>query len=380
MNKQNYSSDQNIGMPQRSKKRRLDHLTWEEKMQRKKMKNRVAAQTSRDRKKAKMEEMEHALQQLFSKNENLLAECESLKQANQRLSQENAEVYERLRSPCATDPPSTERKGHTLSSDFGQGSASVPACSIVEDRTELPSLPDLLDELDTDVDLNSLEQLTQSLLQDIARDLEAASQKTDCQEPEHTEHSPCEVVGQTPTQLEPSGCDMLTSKKSLESDISKYLLLHHNYAAKPPESTKKSKTHSTRNRFKAIRPKSKILEVSNSIAETKNENLTVVAEGSVLVGENEEIFYGTLDEDTNIVTIYVDSDNVPTETVAEIVAMETDETSNENTLTIPQQSTECPSPLSCSGSDKGYESLDSPSSIQDDVWDQSFSELFPSLF
>lgn len=51
----------------------------------------------------------------------------------------------------------------------------------MEDSTELPSLPDLLDELDTDVDINSLEQLTQSLLQDIARDLEAAAQKTDCQ-------------------------------------------------------------------------------------------------------------------------------------------------------------------------------------------------------
>lgn len=51
----------------------------------------------------------------------------------------------------------------------------------MEDRTELPSLPDLLDELDSDVDLNCLEQLTQSLLQDIARDLEATSQKTDNQ-------------------------------------------------------------------------------------------------------------------------------------------------------------------------------------------------------
>lgn len=65
-----------------------------------KLKNRVAAQTSRDRKKAKMEQMEQAIQQLFSKNEALLAECQSLKLANQRLSQENAELYSRLRVPC----------------------------------------------------------------------------------------------------------------------------------------------------------------------------------------------------------------------------------------------------------------------------------------
>lgn len=48
----------------------------------------------------------------------------------------------------------------------------------MEDCVGMPSLPDLLDELDTEVDVDSLEQLTQSLLQDIARDLEAAAQKT----------------------------------------------------------------------------------------------------------------------------------------------------------------------------------------------------------
>nr|CAI5843011.1 unnamed protein product [Callosobruchus analis] len=102
-NNQDYPMDQNIEIPhQRAKKRRLDHLTWEEKIQRKKLKNRVAAQTSRDRKKAKMEQMENAIQQLFSKNESLMAECESLKLDNQRLSQENQELYNRLRAPCVS--------------------------------------------------------------------------------------------------------------------------------------------------------------------------------------------------------------------------------------------------------------------------------------
>lgn len=44
------------------RKRKLDHLSTEEKIQRKKLKNRVAAQTSRDRKKAKMEDMERTIQ------------------------------------------------------------------------------------------------------------------------------------------------------------------------------------------------------------------------------------------------------------------------------------------------------------------------------
>nr|XP_023020772.1 X-box-binding protein 1 isoform X1 [Leptinotarsa decemlineata] len=100
LNNQNYPLDQNTEIPERPKKRRLDHLTWEEKIQRKKLKNRVAAQTSRDRKKAKMDQMENALQQLFSKNESLIAECENLKLANQRLSQENLDLYNRLQSPC----------------------------------------------------------------------------------------------------------------------------------------------------------------------------------------------------------------------------------------------------------------------------------------
>ncbi|XP_039747061.1 X-box-binding protein 1 [Pararge aegeria] len=75
-----------------SRKRRLDHLTWEEKMQRKKLKNRVAAQTSRDRKKAKMDEMESRIQHFMDTNERLIAEVENLKAMNERLLSENASL------------------------------------------------------------------------------------------------------------------------------------------------------------------------------------------------------------------------------------------------------------------------------------------------
>ncbi|XP_031622318.1 LOW QUALITY PROTEIN: uncharacterized protein LOC116340162 [Contarinia nasturtii] len=60
------------------KKRRLDHLTWEEKLQRKKLKNRVAAQTSRDRKKAKMDEMDQTVKRLRDENVKLKEQTERL--------------------------------------------------------------------------------------------------------------------------------------------------------------------------------------------------------------------------------------------------------------------------------------------------------------
>lgn len=64
----------------RGKKRRLDHLTWEEKLQRKKLKNRVAAQTSRDRKKAKMEDMEKTIDEQSDKISELQSKCDLLAQ------------------------------------------------------------------------------------------------------------------------------------------------------------------------------------------------------------------------------------------------------------------------------------------------------------
>lgn len=58
------SDNESIGtvQPTPGRKRKLDHLSYEEKVQRKKLKNRVAAQTSRDRKKKQMEEMQETIE------------------------------------------------------------------------------------------------------------------------------------------------------------------------------------------------------------------------------------------------------------------------------------------------------------------------------
>uniref|UniRef100_A0A1Y1M654 X-box-binding protein 1 n=1 Tax=Photinus pyralis TaxID=7054 RepID=A0A1Y1M654_PHOPY len=104
----------------RAKKRRLDHLTWEEKVQRKKLKNRVAAQTSRDRKKAKMEEMEQALQELFYKNEELIKECKELRATNKKLNEENS-TLRNVQNTCKCD------HSRVVESGVQQGSAaSIP--------------------------------------------------------------------------------------------------------------------------------------------------------------------------------------------------------------------------------------------------------------
>ncbi|KAI9562064.1 hypothetical protein GHT06_013029 [Daphnia sinensis] len=67
------------------KRQRLDHMTEQEKFLRRKMKNRVAAQTARDKKKAKMDELEEIVSNLRAENNRLRAE-------NQRLLAENARL------------------------------------------------------------------------------------------------------------------------------------------------------------------------------------------------------------------------------------------------------------------------------------------------
>jgi len=58
--------DSQVSIPNR--KRKLDQLTLEEKLERKKLKNRVAAQSSRDRKRAHLDDLEAEVKALREKN------------------------------------------------------------------------------------------------------------------------------------------------------------------------------------------------------------------------------------------------------------------------------------------------------------------------
>lgn len=126
----------------RGKKRRLDHLTWEEKLQRKKLKNRVAAQTSRDRKKAKLDELEETVRTLRERNELLTQECAMLRTQNESLSaeakrlrkeRENRSTGEQICSMCqARVGCAVPSLGSTVSPThpLQQGGTAEPASSL----------------------------------------------------------------------------------------------------------------------------------------------------------------------------------------------------------------------------------------------------------
>ncbi|NWI08107.1 XBP1 protein, partial [Crypturellus soui] len=83
--------------PQPARKRqRLTHLSPEEKALRRKLKNRVAAQSARDRKKARMSELEHQVLELEEENQKLQLENQLLREKTCSLSLENRELRCRL--------------------------------------------------------------------------------------------------------------------------------------------------------------------------------------------------------------------------------------------------------------------------------------------
>lgn len=74
------------------KRQRLTHLTPEEKVMRRKLKNRIAAQSARDRKKVKMDDLEETCKQLKDHNEKLIKENKLLKEKAQLLIDENRKL------------------------------------------------------------------------------------------------------------------------------------------------------------------------------------------------------------------------------------------------------------------------------------------------
>ena len=79
------------GAPVR-KRANLDHLSPEEKLMRRKLKNRVAAQNARDKKRMKMEEMEELIRGLEEDRQRLREENQRLASMNERLQAENTSL------------------------------------------------------------------------------------------------------------------------------------------------------------------------------------------------------------------------------------------------------------------------------------------------
>ncbi|XP_078740942.1 uncharacterized protein LOC144954294 [Lampetra fluviatilis] len=99
------SEDETLGgQPRQPRKRqRLSHLSAEEKLMRRKLKNRVAAQTARDRKKARMGQLEEHVTQLEAQNLRLQQENEELSLRACGLLTENRRLHKRLGTQLAPD-------------------------------------------------------------------------------------------------------------------------------------------------------------------------------------------------------------------------------------------------------------------------------------
>lgn len=95
------------------KRKRLTHLTPEERVMRRKLKNRVAAQTARDRKRLKMDQLEQAVAALEAANKKLREENCTLRHQTGTLSTENQELRAKLGMP---DDAITRKEASSLES------------------------------------------------------------------------------------------------------------------------------------------------------------------------------------------------------------------------------------------------------------------------
>uniref|UniRef100_A0A3B5LSD2 X-box-binding protein 1 n=1 Tax=Xiphophorus couchianus TaxID=32473 RepID=A0A3B5LSD2_9TELE len=143
-------SNTSVGPPVR-KRQRLTHLSPEEKALRRKLKNRVAAQTARDRKKAKMGELEQQVIELELENQKLHIENRMLREKTSGLLTENEELRQRL----GLDTLESKTKVQTLLSTGNDATcASAAGAGPAVPKSEDFSMDtDCLDSTDNESDL-----------------------------------------------------------------------------------------------------------------------------------------------------------------------------------------------------------------------------------
>jgi len=111
------------------KRRRLTHLSPDEKLLRRKLKNRVAAQTARDRKKALMTELEEKIAKLEDENKALRKHNVSLKETTTHLVKENAELKSRL----------SENVQATIKTEPEPNGSAAPAVPLQKEQVQVVS-------------------------------------------------------------------------------------------------------------------------------------------------------------------------------------------------------------------------------------------------
>ncbi|KAG8011915.1 X-box-binding protein 1 [Nibea albiflora] len=126
-------SNSSAGPPIR-KRQRLTHLSPEEKALRRKLKNRVAAQTARDRKKAKMGELEQQVIELELENQKLHIENRLLREKTSGLLTENEELRQRL----GLDTLDSKEKVHGLLSTGNEAGLGIGSSESAALRLRVP--------------------------------------------------------------------------------------------------------------------------------------------------------------------------------------------------------------------------------------------------
>ncbi|XP_036133136.1 LOW QUALITY PROTEIN: X-box-binding protein 1 [Molossus molossus] len=149
------------GPPQARKRQRLTHLSPEEKALRRKLKNRVAAQTARDRKKARMSELEQQVVDLEEENQKLLLENQLLREKTHDLVVENQELRQRLGMDALGTEEKEETKGNGARPVAGSAERSTQttctsaagAGPVVTPPEHLPMDSDSVDSSDSESDI-----------------------------------------------------------------------------------------------------------------------------------------------------------------------------------------------------------------------------------
>ncbi|XP_028904531.1 LOW QUALITY PROTEIN: X-box-binding protein 1 [Ornithorhynchus anatinus] len=147
--------------PQARKRQRLTHLSPEEKALRRKLKNRVAAQTARDRKKARMSELEQQVVDLEEENQKLLIENQLLREKTHDLVMENQELRQRLGLDALVTEEEGESKVNEVRTVAGSAERSTQttcasaagAGPVVTSSDHLPMDSDSLDSSDSESDI-----------------------------------------------------------------------------------------------------------------------------------------------------------------------------------------------------------------------------------
>ncbi|KAI8122520.1 X-box-binding protein 1 [Lucilia cuprina] len=364
----------------KGKKRRLDHLTWEEKVQRKKLKNRVAAQTSRDRKKARMEEMEHEIEDLTEKTQILVNKCESLQVINDSLLEKNQKLdmeveilrqqlqelqkQQQLHQQQQQQLQQQQQQHKTVTcagcesllngsavsnntdplpqgSNHKDSQSSQETLSVLKLKQQLKksatvsSLPSLQDMLlpdieidegaldDAEFDAGKLEELAESLLADITADLEASDRA--CNAPVAETSSGTErlfgsMVGSTTECLESGQHKISYNGSCLEAiatETTTTTTPNTNQSISNHHNSLQTPELTLENKFE--KETTTALQTPTTLNTTTALITTVLPDNSATATVTPDTVYGTYDAKTNSITIVMDDVAVPvSEAVEEI--------------------------------------------------------------